>query len=168
MADPLTEITSRHRTSGVLVDTNILLLLLVGRLDRRLIGYHGFKRTRQFSPEDFDLLVGFLKRFSRILVTPHILAEVASLGNQLGEPARSKFFRLLAIALPELEEHYRESQTFLDVGEHIYPRLGLTDSLTSLVAGTTRLVLTDDLRLSIELASQSCDVVNFSHLRPVE
>jgi len=38
---------------SVLLDTNLLLLLTVGMLDRKLIGKH--KRTQEFTEEDFDL-----------------------------------------------------------------------------------------------------------------
>ena len=48
-----------YRSRGVLVDTNILLLLLIGSFDRSLITK--FKRTgSRFSVEDFNLLRALL------------------------------------------------------------------------------------------------------------
>jgi hypothetical protein len=44
----------KHRSKGVLVDTNLLVLLLVGLVNKRRI--RRFKRTRDFTPADFDLL----------------------------------------------------------------------------------------------------------------
>ena len=39
-----------HRSSGVIIDTNVLLLFIVGSFDRSLVGRH--KRTVQFVPEE--------------------------------------------------------------------------------------------------------------------
>jgi hypothetical protein len=41
----------KHRSKGVLVDTNLLVLLLVGSINKRRIPE--FKRTQSFTIEDF-------------------------------------------------------------------------------------------------------------------
>lgn len=70
---------------AVLVDTNILLLLMVGAADREAIAR--FKRTKQrFSPDDFDIATGFLRQFSRIATTASILTETSNLAFQLEPP----------------------------------------------------------------------------------
>jgi hypothetical protein len=49
----------RYSQKGVLVDTNILLLYFVGKVNRERVAR--FKRTEQFLPEDFDILLRLLK-----------------------------------------------------------------------------------------------------------
>ena len=61
----------------IVVDTNLLLLLVIGITDRSLIAKH--KRTRSFEAEDFDLLVSVLAGYDQVVVTPHIMTEVSNL-----------------------------------------------------------------------------------------
>jgi hypothetical protein len=44
----------KHRSMGVLVDSNLLVLFLVGQVNKRRILQ--FKRTQDFAIEDFDTL----------------------------------------------------------------------------------------------------------------
>jgi len=68
------QMIQRHRQSGVLVDTNLLLLYFVGLLRPEQITQ--FKRTSTFSISDFELLSRLLGEFARVLTTPNILTEV--------------------------------------------------------------------------------------------
>lgn len=64
----------------LLIDTNVLMLLLIGRWDRASIPT--FRRTATFTVTDFDLLEGALPRYARVVTTPAVLAEVSNLlGN---------------------------------------------------------------------------------------
>lgn len=162
MPQVLGELVARHRSHGVLLDTNVLLLLLVGQTDRRLISRH--KRTTQFRPLDFDLLVRFLGGFERRLVTPHILTETSNLGGQVGNPDRAKFFRILQVSLGAFEEVTTESRAASEVEEHLFGRLGLTDAVTLVAAARPCLVLTDDQALAEALSARAVDVVRFNQL----
>lgn len=46
---------AKYSTKGILIDTNIFLLYLIGSVNRKRISR--FKRTIQFVPEDYDLLL---------------------------------------------------------------------------------------------------------------
>jgi hypothetical protein len=152
----------RHRSRGVLVDTNILLLYFVGTYDRDLIAR--FKRTRdRFIGKDYDLLSKFLGGFKHIVTTPHILAEVNSLSAQMGDPGKTDYFATFAKNLAALSEHYVVSATAAKM--EAFPKLGLTDSGIMHLAATPFLVLTDDFRLYGFLERSGVDVVNFNHLR---
>ncbi|GGA20556.1 hypothetical protein [Okeania sp. KiyG1] len=107
MRDYTRKLLGKYKNRGVIVDTNILLLLFVGSVNKDRISK--FKRTEQFLPKDYDLLVEILSFFSKIVVTPNILTEVNSLINQLSEPERSKSLEFLAKAVTEWDEFYVES-----------------------------------------------------------
>src|SRR5437667_6470122 len=79
--DWLRGIVARHARAGILVDSNILLLLLVGNFNRRLISK--FKRTQTFDEQDYDILVDLLANFGSIHTTPHVLTEVSNLSRSL-------------------------------------------------------------------------------------
>ncbi len=51
----------KHRGKGVFVDTNLLVLLLVGQVNERRLA--SFKRTQDFDIEDFYLLSRLVKWF---------------------------------------------------------------------------------------------------------
>lgn len=69
----------QYRRKGIIVDTNLLLLALIGGTSS--IGE--FKRTRGYSDEDYQLLLKVIDQFETLVSTPHILAEVSNLTNGL-------------------------------------------------------------------------------------
>ncbi len=126
-----------------------------------------FKRTQQFMPADYDTLIQLLACFTKIVITPHILTEVNSLANQLGQPERSQCLtmisQLISHADKRFEERYIPSQDIV-IQPH-FARFGLTDGAILEVARNQYLVLTDDLKLAVHLQSQGVDSLNFNHIR---
>jgi UDP-2,3-diacylglucosamine pyrophosphatase LpxH len=151
----------RHRAAGVLLDTNLLLLYVVGAHDRGLIPR--FKRTAAFTAEDFRILTNALDSFAHILTTPHILTEVSNLAGQLADPLKQAVFRTLAAAIGMLTELQAPARELC--GDSAFPRFGLTDVAILRNGRDKFLVLTDDFRLSQYLAHDKVAVVNFNHLR---
>src|SRR5690606_14486178 len=98
---------ARYRT-GVLLDTNLLLLWLIGRYDRRLIGRH--KRTEAYTTDDFQLLDRLTRRCTKRFTTPHVLTEVSNLAAQVGEPIRSNLLGQFWSMLPELIEQWTAAE----------------------------------------------------------
>ena len=58
---------------GAFIDTNLLVLLVVGSVDRELVDTH--PRTQRFTPEDYDRLSGIIDLLKRVFVTPNTLTE---------------------------------------------------------------------------------------------
>lgn len=157
----ITDQFQRYRRAGILVDTNILLLLFIGAFDQSLIPR--FKRTRQFTVEDYATLTTILGLFDKIVTTPHVLTEVSNLSGQLGEPVRSEYFKKFSSGIILLEE---ENVTGRDVAQmQEFVRFGLTDTGIIHLTRGRYLVLTDDFRLSQYLQNAGVDVVNFNHIR---
>jgi len=162
MIEQLRQFVSRYRRSGVIVDTNILLLYFIGRFAPDQISR--FKRTDTFDLDDFTFLKLLLSQFDRLLTTPAILAEVSNLSAQLGEPLRTTYFESFRNEITLLDERYIRSDDAASGGCFI--RLGLTDSGIHLLA-RQNLVLTVDLQLYLFLLSENLDAINFNHLRPL-
>lgn len=161
MNDYVAPLLRRYRRAGLLIDTNILLLLFVGNFERRLIAR--FKRTAKFGPEDHDLVTGLFPLFERIVTTPNILTEVSNLAGQLESHQKPGYFAAFARSMALLEEQYIPS---VDIGRMTeFDRLGLTDAGILRVARGGYLVLTDDFRLAGLLDSAGVAVLNFEHLR---
>jgi hypothetical protein len=155
------QLFSLYRNRGILIDTNILLLLFVGLVNRDRISQ--FNRTEKFLPEDFDLLVRIIEHFQKVITTPNVLTELSSLINQLGEPERSQCYTVFTQQMNLLDEFYLESQEISQLER--FPKFGLTDLGILQLAKGKYLVLTDDLRFTSYLQSMEVDVVNFNNIR---
>ncbi|RCJ37915.1 hypothetical protein A6770_14095 [Nostoc minutum NIES-26] len=164
MKDLINSLVRRYHQKEILVDTNILLLFLVGSVNPERITK--FNRTQQFIPEDYELLLEFIARFHKLVTTPNILTEVNSLANQLGEPERSQCFAIFAQFaqnVTRLNEHYIKSLDAVTVDRFV--KFGLTDCGILTLARGKHLVLTDDLKLTNYLQSLDIDVINFNNIR---
>jgi rRNA-processing protein FCF1 len=156
-----TELSTVPRNRGILIDSNLLLLFFVGLHDRTWIAR--FKRTAQFTAEDFERLSAFINRFKEIVTTPSILTEVSNLLGQLPEGLTYSFRHHFARGLKNLKEQYTTS---CELGEaKIFPKFGLTDTSILLAANGKYVVLTDDFHLAQYLEAQNIDVINFNHVR---
>jgi len=158
--DDVLGLINRHSVSGILVDTNLLLLYLAGRTNRNRISK--FKRTQAYTIEDFDLLDRFMAEFKTLITTPHILTELNNLGDLHGQE-RKVFRSWFVRTIEECHEHYDESR--LVVNERCFRRLGLTDAAIAALARHNYLFLTDDFDLYSTLVERGVDAINLSHLR---
>jgi hypothetical protein len=150
----------KHRSKGVLVDTNLLVLLLVGLVNKHRI--QDFKRTQNFTLEDFDTLLGLIDWFGNLIITPHVLSQVSDLTDLPGKELGT--IRRLFVSLVErMEESYDPSTTL--VTDALFSRLGLTDAAIAKVCSRGPLVLTADLNLQLALQHRGADALNFNHVR---
>src|SRR4051794_4687825 len=112
---------SRNEIS-VAIDSNLLLLFVVGTASRDYIGKH--KRLRPFEEGHFDLLMEELSVATKIVLTPHTLAETSNLIDHIGDPARTRIYETLRrlILHPGSEEiHVSGNEA---TSGHELPRLG--------------------------------------------
>lgn len=150
-----------YRKKGAIVDTNILLLFIVGCYDARLALV--FKRTKKYDSTDFKIIKEIIACFSKIIVLPNILTEISNLLGQFSEAQRQSILSALPSHFTVWEELYIPS---FDASRWKYfPQFGLTDSAIALLAAKEYLVITDDGRFSALLQGLQIDVVNFNHMR---
>ncbi len=150
-----------HHGKGLLIDSNLLLLLFVGQCDPTRI--MKFKRTDQFTVGDYELLAEYIEQFDEVVTTPSILTEVSNLLGQLPESLRYYFWQHFAGGLKNLHEYYTPSLELCN--DRAFPKFGLTDTAILRAANRKYLVLTDDFRLTQYLIGKNIDVINFNHLR---
>jgi len=146
-----------------LIDTNLLLLYLVGKTDPRIIPR--FTRTQKYTVEDFQILSKLLENFfSELVTTPNILTEISNLVTKLSDNERPAFFDRMKHHVATLNETYCSSRTAVE--DRNYRTFGLTDAVI-LNVRPEALVLTDDLPLYQLLSNRGRDVINFTHVRAV-
>jgi len=154
MNDYITKLLRRHRRTGVLLDANILLLYFVGSFGPKEISR--FKRTQQFTEEDYSTLIKFLGSFKKVVTTPNILTEVNNF-------MKRDYFEKFAQGITLFDERYLPSADISTDRE--FKRFGLTDAGIVNLARSHCLILTDDFELSNYLAKEGVDVLNFNHIR---
>lgn len=145
----------------LILDTNLLLLLIVGSTSRKYISQH--KRLRAYSETDFDLLIKIISHAPNIFVTPNTLTETSNLIRHIAEPARTKIIKFFRDYIPSADEHYCESRRATTREEFI--RLGLTDSVILHEMADDFILLTDDLGLYLAAIDEGYSAQNFNHLR---
>jgi rRNA-processing protein FCF1 len=158
--DDAFQLIRKHRGNGLLVDTNLLLLYLVGKTNPGRIS--NFKRTSRYTVEDFNLLGQIMAQFRTLITTPHVLTELSNLGDLQGEERLG--FRSWFVHTIEQATEYRD-ESRLVVKDPSFDRLGLTDAAISALSRHSYLFLTDDLDLYVTLLKRGVDVVNFSYLQ---
>ncbi len=157
------KLLQKYRGKKILVDSNLLLLLLIGSYDPSLISR--FKRVDQYSIADFELLRKFIQSFSTVVTTPHVLTEVSNLANSLGSPVKREWFSHFRNALHLFDEQQFVSHELTSKDEFL--AFGLTDTALFSLCGEALLV-TEDYRLSGYLRSKNLPVINFSDIRAVQ
>lgn len=71
---------AQFANKGLLIDTNLLLVYIVGLVDPAQLT--SFNRTSKFSAQDFELLAEFAKLFRIHVTLPYVLAEVSDFIDQ--------------------------------------------------------------------------------------
>jgi predicted nucleic acid-binding protein len=148
-------------STGLLVDTNLLVLYVVGAVNRNRI--ETFKRTCQYTKTDHELLLRVLGRFKQLHTVAHVLAEVSNLTDLPG-PERLRARLVLKETISLLSETELPSARAAE--DRLYERLGLVDAAIGAVARKHDCaVLTDDLDLYLQLSRDRLKVLNFTHVR---
>ena len=147
--------------AGYFIDTNLLVLLVVGSEDRELIAGH--RRLRGYTADDFDRLLGIIESVERVFVTPNTLTEASNLlaYHQHGR-GRSRLYERLRWLIDASEEITVRSA--VASSNSSYVRLGLTDAALLEVATADTPVITADF--SLYLAALEKDphaALNFRH-----
>lgn len=151
------------RSTTLLLDTNLLLLLFIGCKDTSLIPKA--RTLSAFEEGDYDLLEDVINKnsFNRLVTTPHIMTEVSNLLGkerndirEIGREAMSEF-------LSKCDEH-TDSSAIL-VADPQFNRLGITDVAIAIASRLPAFVLTADLALYLHISSSGLQAENFNHIR---
>ena len=149
------------RAIRVLIDTNLLVLLVVGRTGQHLISKH--RRLQAFTIDDYGRLDEILSAIDQVVVTPNTLTETSNLLAQHGEPERSRFFDVFRY-LSGVSQGIRIAGVQAAQNPQ-FVRLGLTDAAVLEVVSAETPLLTADLPLFLAAASKDHKAAfNFWHL----
>jgi predicted nucleic acid-binding protein len=153
--------SSLDRRAGLLIDTNLLVLFIVGSVNPNRI--ERFKRTSQYTRSDYQLLLSVLDHFEHLYTSAHVMAEVSNLTDLTGRErilARRRLKDMLDILREPWMPSVRAAQSAR------YESLGLTDaSVMALAREHKCAVLTADFDLYLALSRDGIPVLNFAHVQ---
>ena len=153
----------KYRHKGILVDTSLLVVYIVGTLGTRHL--LNCRATKNFTRGDFNLLAGILGRFVNVVTTAHVLTEVSNLAGKLPISLHQDFRFAFRKAINRASEQSLPAKQIASDKDFI--NFGITDTAIRLISPGSYLVLTSDLPLFGLLGKRGVDVVNFNHLRPL-
>lgn len=165
MIESVQDLLHRYKRRGALLDSNLLLLLLVGLMDVRAICR--FEHTKEYSVEDYERLRCVAEEFDRMVTLPHVLTEVSNLATKLRGSHRQVFPRFLAEFLADAEEDRTVSGRELSLTP-TFATLGLPDSAILAAVRQEILLLTADDNLTSVAADQGCAVLPFYLLKQLD
>lgn len=151
----------KHAGSGIVLDTGLLLLLIIGNARRELVGT--FKRLNSFVPEDYDALTTIVNRFQTIATTPNILTEVSNLADRLRDKYKEVYLNAFIAEISLLDEKYVPTKDVL--ASDAFSIFGLSDAVIAEIANRDLLVMTTDSPLYHYLLTIGLPVLNFNHIR---
>lgn len=154
-----------YRKSGILLDTNVLLLLWAYQFDEQLIGR---KKLEKYTVDDAKLLVSCVDQFTRILTTSSILTEVSNLaGLMLSGTKKQQLFERMYdfFNVPSADGAVHCSIHGAVLPSQTFVKLGYTDASIISIAQAPHFLLTDDLDLFLDAQHHNIPTINFTHMR---
>lgn len=162
----------RDCPEGIIIDTNLLILLIVGMYNPTLISECGMLNNSDkiYSSEDIEVLQKVISIFNdRVIITPHILAELSNLSisnKGFKEQKQHEYFLTLTKFLKDVKEEHKEISCIKDIEIKKLYTFGFTDLTILEIAKEKNLpVITDDFKLSAYGISQKISVINFQNIK---
>ncbi|MDE0385328.1 MAG: hypothetical protein OXI22_15700 [Defluviicoccus sp.] len=119
------------------------------------------RRSRRFSPDDYDRLLALLEPLDKVLVTPNTLTEASNLLLSSRDPRPMACLRAL---IENTDEVVVASRTAAQ--SRLFDRLGLTDAaLLEVVSAESPLITVDFDLYGAALAKGAGVAVNFAHFQ---
>ena len=128
----------------ILIDTNSLILLLVGIIDPNLIKQN--KRTSIYEEQDFNDLLIFIGDINNLVVLPNVWTEVDNLLNNIHRNYKYQYIEKITLIIKSTTEKFLESSTATE--NQVFFDLGLTDTLLLEYAKECQFLITLDSALS--------------------
>ncbi len=130
---------------AVLLDANLLLLLVIGTMDRDTVAT--LKRTQSFTLSDLDALLEMLANIGTTITTPHILTEVSNLANALREDQKRDFASAFRGVIQRLDERWTPAVTL--AADSLF-HFGIAD-IAAMAESRSALLVTEDGRFAAQV-----------------
>lgn len=152
--------------NGLIIDTNLLVLLLVGYYDADYI--QDCPKTSQFTRPDFEYIANIVKSLQpTIIVTPHILAEISNLTfkKMLSGERFQRYFKEVCALLQIASERHIEKEIVME-NLKLLSDFGFTDlSIIEAAKKHGCAVITSDKPFYLQLLNAGCIAESLDNAR---
>ncbi len=148
---------------SVLIDTNLLLLLVIGSIDRRRLDDKNVKCVKEFDSESFGILIEILRGFRKHVSLPNVLSEASNLLVHRGNEVILGASVQLARYIDHLDEIYEPSSVMVRTRE--FYNFGLSDAAIVKIGRDGVTIVTEDASLYAYLSNIGVNAINLSHYR---
>ncbi|MGI9478901.1 MAG: hypothetical protein ACR2PI_19525 [Hyphomicrobiaceae bacterium] len=151
--------------TGIALDTNLLLLFVIGSAIGDAVG----KRLKSYTQDDWVVLRSYLEQADRLISTPNVWTEVSNICTfGVKGDWEHRIRENLILSIHGAIEIIRPSCDVTDDPE--FAHLGLTDCVWLAVLNDEDdiVLLTDDVPLYNVALSRGLNVKNFTHLRELD
>lgn len=164
MQPHIIDLIRRYERKGAIIDSNLLLLIVIGQYNCQRIMSHRRTRSRGYTIPDFEIMMRVISEFERIYTTPNILTEVDNLSRAVSNQELRGLSGAMRSITSKLIENYINANSAANLQE--FESIGLTDSGILILSAEDLLTITDDLPLAQRLEHLHRPVINLNHLRP--
>lgn len=147
--------------SNLIVDTNLLVLLIVGLASKKYISAH--KKLSAYDVKDFEILSEIISKFDQLVFTPHVLSETSNLVACINEPAKTEIMKTFGEIIGKFGEQYVPSVE--GIGRAEFTRLGLTDGVLLTLGQGGGSLITADVPLYLAATSAGYQATNYMHIK---
>jgi len=164
--DDIKKYRTKYGKVGLLIDTNILHLLLIGIYNKDYICECELVKSK-YTAEDFDILLELISHFKpEIIITPSILAEIS---NQAKIKVKSPHFHIYLTKFLDKLRGFKELhfplEKVLSLNFRTIHDFGFTDiSLVEIAKENNLVILTDEVNLHSYFHTQ-IPIIKFSHIK---
>jgi hypothetical protein len=138
----------RDKPEGLIVDTNLLILFLIGKYDAEFIERCALTCNNNYLKEDYELLYKIMKLFKKIIITPYIIAEISNLSkSKIKDEKLINYFKVFVefLGAPSIEEKNVGMEKFLGIEIGYMGKFGFTDmAICELSKSNNLAIITDD------------------------
>ena len=165
MNSNVSDLIVRYRDKGILIDTNLLLVLLVGNVNPSWVGRVG--KTAKYSEEDYELVRDILVQFNRFILIPQVLTETGNLIKRNSGNASANEDLNLEILKFVHNDATSEARVLSKriVVQRAFQNLGYADAAIIQTAIRGHLIFTDDGPLQSMAWNSGVEVLPFDWLR---
>lgn len=134
----------KYKPKGLIIDTNILILFLIGSYDDNYIC--SCELTKKYTQKDFELLKKIISFFNAVLITPYVIAELSNLSRKkITECKRIAYFKTVIKFLETTSEENPSLTSLLGCKIKLIEEFGFTDmAIFNLSKNKNIPILTDD------------------------
>lgn len=152
----------KYSKRGIIIDTEPLLVLTVGKFDPSELIHIG---DENYNEKDSKILFSFLSKFNRIIITPYVIAELSNLANKR---LKKENFKKFVIECQSIFKNYTESRIKKDkiLNRKEAQWLGFPDVSILISSENENLpILIKDAPLLRECAKLGIKTIDFGSLR---